>query len=250
MTDSSATPAGKLVVRPEDIEQGTSLWQDAWHRLRKNRMAVLSLILLVIITLLSLVGPWLMPFGYQEQDQGLGATAPLAEGAHLFGTDELGRDLLTRTLHGGRVSLGVGLIATLTALIIGVTYGAISGYVGGRTDVVMMRIVDILYALPFTIFVIVLMSVFERDIKLLFLAIGAVEWLTMARIVRAQVLSLSKQEFIEAALSLGISRTTIIFRYLIPNVLGPVIVYTTLTIPAVMLFESILSFLGLGVQVP
>ncbi len=250
MTDSSATPAGKLVVRPEDIEQGTSLWQDAWHRLRKNRMAVLSLILLVIITLLSLVGPWLMPFGYQEQDQGLGATAPLAEGAHLFGTDELGRDLLTRTLHGGRVSLGVGLIATLTALIIGVTYGAISGYVGGRTDVVMMRIVDILYALPFTIFVIVLMSVFERDIKLLFLAIGAVEWLTMARIVRAQVLSLSKQEFIEAALSLGISRTTIIFRYLIPNVLGPVIVYTTLTIPAVMLFESILSFLGLGVQAP
>lgn len=250
MTDPHVSSSGTVLVRPEDIEQGTSLWQDAWHRLRKNRMAVISLVLLILITLLSLVGPWLMPYGYEEQNQGLGATPPFAAGAHLFGTDELGRDLLTRTLHGGRVSLGVGLIATLTALIIGVTYGAISGYVGGRTDMVMMRIVDILYAIPFTIFVIVLMSVFDRDIKLLFLAIGAVEWLTMARIVRAQVLSLSKQEFIEAALSLGLRRSSIIFRYLIPNVLGPVIVYTTLTIPAVMLFESILSFLGLGVQAP
>ncbi len=250
MTDPVINPSGKLLLRPEDIEQGTSLWKDAWHRLRKNRMAVASLIILILITVLSIFGPMVMPYEYQDQNQGLGATPPLQAGAHLFGTDELGRDLLTRTLHGGRVSLGVGLIATLTALIIGVTYGAVSGYLGGRTDVVMMRIVDILYAIPFTIFVIVLMSVFDRDIKLLFLAIGAVEWLTMARIVRAQVLSLSKQEFVEAALSLGLHRVTIIFRYLIPNVLGPVIVYTTLTIPAVMLFESILSFLGLGVQAP
>lgn len=250
MTEPIISATRDLVIHPEEIEEGTSLWADAWHRLKKNRMAVASLVILILITLLSIFGPMVMPFKYQEQNQAVGATPPLAAEGHLFGTDELGRDLLTRTLHGGRVSLGVGLIATLTALVIGVTYGAVSGYLGGRTDIVMMRIVDILYAIPFTIFVIVLMSVFERDIKLLFLAIGAVEWLTMARIVRAQVLTLSKQEFIEAALSLGLSRTVIIFRYLIPNVLGPVIVYTTLTIPAVMLFESILSFLGLGVQAP
>lgn len=250
MTDPFSQRTGKILISPEDIEQGTSLWQDAWHRLKKNRMAVASLFVLIIITLLTILGPELTPYGYEELNQGLGATPPLAAGPHLFGTDDLGRDLLTRTLHGGRVSLGVGLIATLTALIIGVTYGAVSGYVGGRTDVIMMRLVDILYAIPFTIFVIVLMSIFDRDIKLLFLAIGAVEWLTMARIVRAQVLSLSKQEFVEAAHSLGLSQMTIIFKYLIPNVLGPVIVYTTLTIPAVMLFESILSFLGLGVQAP
>ncbi len=250
MVDDPTTKAPGVLVRPQDLEEGTSLWKDAWHRLKKNHMAVASLVILIIIVLLSIFGPMLMPYGYEEQHQGLGATPPLEAGAHFFGTDELGRDLMTRTLHGGRVSLGVGLIATLTALIIGVSYGAVSGYIGGRTDIIMMRIVDILYAIPFTIFVIVLMSVFDRNIVLLFLAIGAVEWLTMARIVRAQVLSLSKQEFVEAALSLGLSKPAIIFKYLIPNVLGPVIVYTTLTIPAVMLFESILSFLGLGVQAP
>ncbi len=169
---------------------------------------------------------------------------------HWLGTDALGRDQLTRLLYGGRVSLMVGIVATGVALLIGVTYGAISGYSGGKVDVVMMRIVDIIYALPFTIFVILLMVFFGRDIRLLFLAIGAVEWLTMARIVRGQVQSLKKQEFIEAAFALGLPRRRIIFLHMIPNVLGPVIVYATLTVPAVMLLEAFLSFLGLGVQPP
>jgi oligopeptide transport system permease protein len=157
---------------------------------------------------------------------------------------------MTRIMHGGRISLGVGICATLVSLTIGVLYGALAGFLGGKTDAAMMRIVDILYALPFTVFVILLMVVFGRNIVLLFVAIGAVEWLTMARIVRGQVQSLRKQEFIEAALSLGLSQRRIILRHMIPNVLGPVAVYTTLTIPAVMLLEAFLSFLGLGVQPP
>jgi oligopeptide transport system permease protein len=169
---------------------------------------------------------------------------------HWFGSDQLGRDLLVRILVGGRISLGVGLCATFVALTIGVVYGAVAGYVGGKTDALMMRLVDIIYALPFTIFVILLMVFFGRNIVLLFVAIGAVEWLTMARIVRGQIMALNKMEFIEAARSLGLSNRRIIFRHMIPNVLGPIIVYTTLTIPAVMLLEAFLSFLGLGVQPP
>ena len=170
--------------------------------------------------------------------------------AHWLGTDTLGRDLFARILYGGRISIMVGLVATFVALVIGVTYGAVAGFVGGKADAVMMRIVDILYALPFTIFVILLMVFFGRNIFLLFFAIGAVEWLTMARIVRGQVLSIKRMEFIEAARALGLGRRRIIFRHIIPNVLGPIIVYTTLTIPAVMLLEAFLSFLGLGVQPP
>jgi oligopeptide transport system permease protein len=229
-------------------EHGSSLWRDAWHRLQKNRLAVFGGATLLVLSILCVVGPWFLRVTYQEQNLNLGAVAPSA--AHWFGTDTLGRDLFVRLLYGGRISLGVGLCATFVALTIGVVYGAIAGYVGGKTDAVMMRLVDIIYALPFTIFVILLMVFFGRNIILLFVAIGAVEWLTMARIVRGQIMTLKKMEFIEAARSLGLSNTRIIFRHLLPNALGPIIVYTTLTIPAVMLLEAFLSFLGLGVQPP
>jgi oligopeptide transport system permease protein len=216
--------------------------------LKKNRLAFTGGGVLVVLALLCVAGPWFMHVSYQEQNLDLGASPPGA--AHWLGTDTLGRDLLVRLLYGGRISLGVGLCATLVALTIGVTYGAVAGYAGGKTDAVMMRIVDIIYALPFTIFVILLMVFLGRNIILLFVAIGAVEWLTMARIVRGQIMALKKMEFIEAARALGFGNRRIIFRHLIPNVLGPVIVYTTLTIPAVMLLEAFLSFLGLGVQPP
>jgi oligopeptide transport system permease protein len=235
----------------EDVsryERGTSLWQDAWVRLRRNRLAVIGGITLIVIGLACVVAPWFISYGYEEQDLVLGAAPPSA--AHWLGTDTFGRDLLVRILYGGRVSLMVGLIATSVALLIGVTWGAVAGYAGGRLDAVMMRIVDILYALPFMIFVVLLTVVFGRSMLLLFLAIGAVEWLNMARIIRGQVQGLRQQEFVEAAISLGLSRAAIIARHVIPNALGPLIVYTTLTIPSVMLLEAFISFLGLGVQPP
>ena len=235
-------------IRPPLTEARSSLWGDAWHRLKKNRLAVIGGALLAGLTILCIAGPWFLRMSYQEQNLDLGAAAPSA--AHWFGTDTLGRDLFVRLLYGGRISLGVGLCATFVALTIGVIYGAIAGYLGGKIDATMMRLVDIIYALPFTIFVILLMVFFGRNIILLFVAIGAVEWLTMARIVRSQIMALKKMEFIEAARSLGLSNTRIIFRHLLPNALGPIIVYTTLTIPAVMLLEAFLSFLGLGVQPP
>ena len=240
--------AEPVTTSMESIEQGTSLWQDAWIKLRKNRLALCGLITLGTLCLACLVTPWIAPYGYEEQNLALGASPPSLQ--HWLGTDIFGRDMLTRILYGGRVSLAVGFIATAVALVIGVLWGAIAGYSGGRVDAVMMRIVDILYALPFMIFIVLLMVVFGRNILLLFVAIGAVEWLTMARIVRSQVMALRKQEFIEAAHSMGLSQWTIIRRHIIPNTLGPVIVYTTLTIPSVMLLEAFLSFLGLGIQPP
>ena len=237
-----------MITDISQAEEGTSLWQDAWVRLRKNHLAVLGLIVLVFMITVALLTPWIAPYAYDAQDLDLGATPPSA--AHWLGTDVFGRDLLTQIMFGGRISLAVGFIATSVALLIGVTWGAIAGYVGGRTDAVMMRLVDILYALPFMIFIVLLMVVFGRNMVLLFLAIGAVEWLTMARIMRGQVQSLRQQEFVEAAVSLGLSPATIIRRHLIPNALGPIIVYTTLTIPSVMLLEAFLSFLGLGIQPP
>jgi oligopeptide transport system permease protein len=239
------------VRRPLDqieIEEGASLWRDAWYRLRRNRLAVISLFIFIAIVLFCVVGPFLSPWDSEQQDLLRGAGGPSA--AHWFGTDTLGRDLMVRTMEGGRISLLVGLVATVVALMIGVIYGATAGYVGGRVDAVMMRFVDILYALPFTIFVILLMVAFGRSLWLMFVAIGCVEWLSMARIVRSGVIALRKQEFIEAAMSLGYSHRRIILRHLIPNVLGPVIVIATLTVPAVMLLEAFLSFLGLGVQPP
>jgi len=231
-----------------EAEDGASLWHDAWLRLRKNRAAVTGGVVLVIMVVLAILTPWIAPYGYETQNLDLGPTPPSA--AHWLGTDIFGRDLLTQILYGGRISLAVGFIATAVALVIGVTWGAVAGYVGGRIDSVMMRFVDILYALPFMIFIILLMVVFGRNILLLFLAIGAVEWLTMARIMRTQVQSLRQQEFVEAAVSLGLPPSAIIFKHIIPNALGPIIVYTTLTIPSVMLLEAFLSFLGLGIQPP
>lgn len=229
-------------------EKGTSLWQDAGHRLLKNKMATAGGLFLILVVILAIFTPWIAPYSYEAQNLGLGATPP--SGDHWLGTDYLGRDLLTRILYGGRVSLMVGFAATAVSLLVGVLYGATAGFLGGRVDSAMMRLVDILYALPFTIFVIILMVFFGRNIILLFMAIGAVEWLTMARIVRGQVLSLKEKEYIEAAVAMGLTKFRILTRHLIPNALGPIIVYTTLTIPNVMLLEAFLSFLGLGVQPP
>ena len=226
----------------------TSLWGDAWYRLRRNRMALLGLAFFVVVTVCCCLAPWLSPYRYDATNLVYGAQGPSAE--HLLGTDTLGRDILSRCLYGGRISISVGFLATGVSLLIGVLYGAVSGFTGGKTDAVMMRLVDILYALPFTVFVILLMVAFGQDIRLLFVAIGAVTWLTMARIVRGQVLSIREQEYIDAAVVLGLSNSRILLRHVIPNVLGPIIVYATLTVPSVMLLESMLSFLGLGVQPP
>lgn len=248
MISPSAEKLPSADLSPAQLERGVSPWLDAWRRLRRNHLAVFGGITLIILSLLCVIGPWFSPYGYQETNLENTFSPPSA--AHWLGTDQLGRDLFTRLMFGGQISLMVGLVATFVALTIGVVYGAVSGYVGGKLDRVMMRIVDILYALPFTIFVILLMVFFGRNIVLLFVAIGAVEWLTMARIVRSQIMSLKRMEFIEAARSLGYGTPRIIFRHMIPNILGPIIVYTTLTIPGVMLLEAFLSFLGLGVQPP
>ncbi len=245
-----------------------SPWREAWRRLRRNHLAVVCGALLIVILLACIVGPHMTGHDIETQKLDLGARPPSA--THRLGTDPLGRDLLTRILVGGRVSLAVGLTATLVSLIIGVAYGATSGFLGGRTDAAMMRIVEILYALPFIIIVIILIVALEPVFKdpgmawlvrlfggegqvklvVLFMVIGAIEWLTMARVVRAQVMTLRQQDFVSAALALGVPKSRIVFRHLVPNCLGPVIVYSTLTIPAVMLLEAVLSFLGLGVQAP
>ena len=225
-----------------------SPWKGAYRRLIKNKMAQFGLITIILMTVLSVGGPILSPYSNEQQNLLYGAQAPNLK--HWMGTDVRGRDLITRILYGGRISLGVGFMATLVSMVIGVIYGAIAGYFGGKIDSLMMRFVDILYAMPFTIFVILLMVVFGRNIILLFIAIGAVEWLTMARIVRGQVQYLKKLDFVDSAISLGSSQSRIIFYHIIPNSLGVIIVYATLTIPAVMLLEAVLSFLGLGVQPP
>ena len=225
-----------------------SLASDAWRSFRRNRAAMTGLILLGLMVTACVVGPWISPYAYDQMDLLEAHSPPSAR--HWLGTDELGRDLLTRTLIGGRISFAVALASTAVSLVIGVTYGGVSGYAGGRADTWMMRIVDVLYGLPFTLLVILLISIFDRSLILLFVAIGAVEWLTMARIVRGQLLGLRQQEFIEACRVLGYSHGRILFRHLLPNVLGTVIIYVTLTVPSIMLLEAFLSFLGLGVQPP
>jgi oligopeptide transport system permease protein len=252
-----------------EFVRGTSLWRDAWRRLLKNKLAVFGLIVVVLVTIASIIGPLLIKkiFGFTPdyiptENQQLVRSFPPFTGpngefswAHPMGTDNAGRDQFARVLQGGQISLFVGIIATLVSLVIGVSYGAVAGYLGGRIDDLMMRIVDVLYSLPYIIVVIVLLAMFRSQtprgqLTLLFIALGSVSWLTMARIVRGQVLSLKNQEFVMAARATGVSTTRIIFRHLVPNTLGPVIVYATLTIPQIMLTEAFLSFLGLGVQAP
>lgn len=232
----------------QEIISGKSLWKDAWLRLLRNKMAVASGVFILTLGIIALFTPWIAPYAFDEID--FEAIGQSPSKTHLLGADELGRDLLTRIMYGTRVSLAVGLVATLVSFLIGVTYGAISGFFGGKIDAFMMRFVDILYSLPYMFFVIILMTVFGRNIIILFLALGAVQWLTMARIVRGQVISFKNKEFVEAARSIGVRRRYIIFRHLIPNTIGPIIVYSTLTVPRVMLEEAFLSFLGLGVQAP
>jgi oligopeptide transport system permease protein len=221
---------------------------EAWRRLRRNRLAMLGTGLLAVIVLVAAATPWIAPHSYEKIDLRYGPRPPSWE--HPLGTDELGRDLLTRVMWGARVSLGVGILATAVSLTIGVSYGALAGYLGGRADRVMMRVVDVMYGLPFMFLVIILMVLFGRNIFNLFIALGAVEWLTMARIVRGQVLSLREREFVQAARATGGRPLRVLAQHVVPNAVGPIIVYATLTVPAVMLEEAFLSFLGLGVQPP
>jgi oligopeptide transport system permease protein len=305
----STITAAPEKISEDQLIRGSSLWRDAWYRLKRNKLALACLFIFLIIVALCLIGPFFTGYTYEHNEITLKASAPLekiilhtevrkvgapkktsvalsnledeflekpeqervaivekvekgevySEGRnsyqlsqerHLFGTDPLGRDLLTRVLVGGRISLAVGFAATMVSVIVGVLWGATAGFLGGKVDLLMMRFVDILYALPFTVIVILLMVTFGRNFILLFIAIGLVEWLTMARIVRGQIMSLKNQEFVEAAISLGLTRWRIMSRHLIPNVTGPVIIYATLTVPDVMLLEAVLSFLGLGVPPP
>lgn len=230
--------------------KGRSLWQDARIRFFRNRAALSSLVVLALITIAVIFGPSLSQYTYDDPDWGAMQSAPNWDNGHYFGTDSLGRDLFVRTLMGGRISLMVGILGALVAVGIGTLYGAASGYIGGRVDQVMMRTLEILYAFPFMFFVIMLVTFFGRHLWLIFVAIGAVSWLDMARIVRGQTLSLKQREFIEAAKVGGVNQYHVIVRHIVPNVLGVVVIYATLLVPGMILFESFLSFLGLGVQEP
>jgi oligopeptide transport system permease protein len=225
-------------------------WREPGRRLGANTGAVVALCIVVILVSMALAGPWLSPYDIEALDWSHVAARPGMAHSHWFGTDRLGRDLFVRTLDGARVSLAVGLVASAVSLSVGVSYGAVAGYLGGRTDQFMMRIIEILSGLPLIFFVIFLTVILGRSETLLFVSIGAVGWLTMARIVRGRTLSLRQQEFIEAAVASGASTARIIIKHVVPNVLGPVVVYATLTVPQIILFESFLSFLGLGIQEP
>lgn len=230
--------------------EGRSLWQDARRRFMHNCAALASLCVLALITLFVITAPWLSQFAYDDTDWAMMSAAPNIESAHYFGTDSSGRDLLVRVAIGGRISLMVGVAAAAVAVVVGTLYGAMSGYLGGKTDLVMMRLLDILNSFPFIFFVILLVTFFGQNILLIFVAIGMVSWLDMARIVRGQTLSLKRKEFIEAALVCGVSTRNIVLRHIVPNVLGVVVVCASLLVPSMILFESFLSFLGLGTQEP
>lgn len=230
--------------------EGRSLWQDARRRFIHNRAALASLIVLLLIALFVIFAPMLAPFTYDDTDWGMMSAAPDLVSKHYFGTDSSGRDLMVRVAIGGRISLMVGIASALVAVLVGTLYGSLAGYLGGKTDSVMMRLLEILNSFPFMFFVILLVTFFGRNILLIFVAIGLVSWLDMARIVRGQTLSLKRKEFIEAAHVGGVATINIVLRHIVPNVLGVVVVYASLLVPSMILFESFLSFLGLGTQEP
>ncbi|WP_301099457.1 oligopeptide ABC transporter permease OppC [Otariodibacter sp.] len=243
--------AEELAVEATEMGlDGRSLWQDARRRFFRNKAAVASLVTLVLIILFIAFAPSLMPFTYDDTDWNMMSAAPSIESMHYFGTDSSGRDLLVRVAIGGRVSLMVGVAGAFIAVIIGTIYGAISGYIGGKTDMVMMRFIEILSSFPFMFFVILLVTFFGQNILLIFVAIGLIAWLGLARIVRGQTLTLKNKEFVEAAIVCGVPKRQIIWKHIIPNVLGIVVVYASLEVPGFILFESFLSFLGLGTQEP
>ena len=232
------------------MKNKSSLMADAWGALKQNKAALFSFITMSAMVVLVILGPLLSPFAIDQTDWYQLSAKPSVSSGHIFGTDDLGRDLFVRVMYGGRISLMVGLVATMVSVFIGVSYGAISGYLGGKTDAIMMRVVDVLYAMPFLFFVILLMVFFGRSILLIFIAIGAVNWLDIARIVRGQTLNIKGKEFVDAARAGGVSNIKIVFKHIVPNLLGLVVVYVALTVPQVILVESFLSFLGLGVQEP
>jgi oligopeptide transport system permease protein len=247
----------RLAEASSDAEliKGRSLWQDAWRRFLKNRAAVVSVVALVAVVLFTLIGPIFSQWSIEKVDWNvLGMVAekgiPSLETGHFFGTDEVGRDLYSRVIQGTQISLIVGILGSAVAVVVGTLYGAVAGYFGGRLDSVMMRFVDILYSIPYMFILILLLIIFGRSFVMLFIGIGLISWLGMARVVRGQTLSLKNREFIEAAVASGTKPMAIVFRHLVPNLLGIVVVYATLLIPEMILLESFISFLGLGIQEP
>ena len=230
--------------------EGRSPWRDARERFFRNKAAVVSLVILTIITFACIFGPMVLPYSYEDTDWNAMSLPPGMEGAHYFGTDELGRDLLVRCLIGGRISLMVGLLATIASVTIGIVWGATAGFMGGKVDTIMMRIVDMMYAVPYLLIAILMVTLLGREFYLVVLTITVFSWMDMARVVRGQTLSIKSKEFVEAAHAIGVSTPNIIFRHIVPNLLGIVVIYTTVTVPGVILTESVLSFLGLGVQEP
>ena len=233
-----------------DGEAGRSLWSDARRRFIRNKAAVFSLVLLMFIALACVVGPWVLPHAFDSADWDAMSSPPSLKNSHFWGTDEAGRDLLVRCLVGGRVSLTVGLLATLASVSIGIVWGATAGFIGGKVDALMMRIVDMMYAIPYLLIAILLVTILGREFYLVVLTITAFSWMDMARVVRGQTLSLRSTEYVEAARAMGVSTSRIIFAHIVPNLLGVVVIYTTVTVPGVILTESVLSFLGLGIQEP
>lgn len=234
----------------EEAVAGRSPWADARGRFVRNKAALISLCLLLLVTLTCIVGPWLLPHAFDSADWDAMSLPPSLKNWHFFGTDEAGRDLLVRSLVGGRISLMVGFLATLSSVTLGIVWGATAGFMGGKVDAFMMRVVDMMYAVPYLLIAILMVTILGREFYLVVLTITVFSWMDMARVVRGQTLSLRSKEFIEAARALGVPTRRIISRHIVPNLLGVVVIYTTVTVPGVILTESVLSFLGLGIQEP